>query len=143
MAFKGNRGMVLRTLIVGTALIGANRDVKHSVPKGTRVKFMSDIGDGKIRVKVKDPNLDKKAQGGHMEISAKGVTKVERGRPEGEEGAKRAVKKPTAKKGAAKKGGARKASAKKASKPKAAAPAPAPVNEEDDDLDLAGLNDEE
>lgn len=138
--FKGNRGMVLRTLAAGFALVGAN-ETRTSVPKGTRVKFMSDIGDGKIRVKVKDGNLAKGLQGAHMEITAKGVTKVDRGRPEGEEGAKRAVRKPAAKKAAAKKGGAKKSAAKKAtSKPKAAAKAATPAPAADDDLDLSSLD---
>lgn len=135
--FKGNRGMVLRTLIAATALVGAN-ETKTAVPKGTRVKFMSDIGDGKIRVKVKDANVAKGLQGQHVEISAKGVTKVERGRPEGEEGTattKRAAKKPAGKTAAKK--GAKKTAAKRTAKrtpAKTAAPA--------EELDVSALSPE-
>lgn len=144
--FKGNRGMVLRSAAAVVAMIGAKGDQKFSVPKGTRLKFMSDIGDGKIRAKIKDPSLPKNVQGTHVEIAAKNVTRVERGRPEAggssNAGSSRTAAKKGGKKTAAKKAGGRKTAAKKASgegRKRAAKTTEAPAAGSDD-LDLSVLD---
>lgn len=108
MAFRGNRGLVLNT----------NRPIKvkgQSVAKGTRVKFMSVVDNGTIKVKIQDKAYPK-LRGEHTVLKNADVTKVERGRPAQVEG-----KAKTAKKTAAKKAPAKKSAAKRtASKPETA-----------------------
>lgn len=97
MAFKGTRGLVLRTTRPMT--------VKgQSLAKGTRVKFMAPVEGKKdqLKVKVQDSRYPK-IRGEHTVVSYSAVTKVGRGRPSGEAPvkAKATVRKP-AKKVAAK-----------------------------------------
>lgn len=101
MAFKGKRGLVLRTS-------KSIRVGKASVAKGTRVKFMAPVDKNTLKVKVQDKAYPK-LRGEHVEIPYSSVEKVGRGRPAGDEVASKATtRKPAAKKSA------RKAPAKKA-----------------------------
>lgn len=131
MGFKIKRGMVLRTT-------RALKVKGQSIATGTRVKAMAEVDKSTLKVKVKDSNYPK-LTGEHAVVSYEAVTKVDRGRPQGEEtvsaSAKKTTRKPAAAKKTTRKPAARKPAARKSAAPASATapatPAPEPTATEE------------